>query len=124
MGLPVVPEVKEKVPILYQKRKRNLLKTQWNKHYKSPPKNVPYIGYQDPDEIDWSQYGPDRPTKRKKKKEYIVSSTSFQNSFVATFSFFGLLLPGILGTLFFLGVPIAKVSLHFYLFKILCLVTF
>ena len=117
-----VDEVKEKIPILYQKRKRNLLKTQWNKHYKSPPKNVPYIGYQDPDEIDWSQYGPDRPTKRKKKKEYVVSSASFQNSFVATFSFFGLLLPGILGTLFFLGVPIAKVGLGFNLFRIFCLV--
>jgi len=102
---------KEKLPIVYRHQNKNVLETKWNKNYKSSPKNVPYRGYQDPEEIDWSQYGPDRPTKRKNKKEYAASSTSFENSFVAKFSFFGLLLPGILGTLFFLGVPIAKVYL-------------
>ena len=108
--LKKIPGKKERLPIVYRHRKKDVLKTKWNKNYKTSPKNVPYRGYQDPEEIDWSQYGPDRPTKRKNKKEYAASSTSFENSFVAKFSFFGLLLPGILGTLFFLGVPIAKVA--------------
>jgi hypothetical protein len=98
---------------IYDNRKENIRKTKWNKHSKTSQKNVPYKEYQHPDEIDWSQYGPNRPTNtnKKKKKEYAASSATFENSFVAKFSFFGLLLPGILGTLFFLGVPIAKVNI-------------
>ena len=116
-----IPGRKEKLPIVYRHRKKNILKTKWNKNYKKSPQNVPYIGYQDPGEIDWSQYGPDRPTKRKNKKEYAASSTSFENSFVAKFSFFGLLLPGILGTLFFLGVPIAKVGVIEHIISVMLL---
>ena len=91
------------------KRRNTLLKTHWNQNAKSGNENrdVPYAGYQHPDEIDWSQYGPDRPGK-KKNEEYVASNSAFENSFVAKMSFFGLLLPGIMGTLFFLGVPIAK----------------
>ena len=41
------------------------MKTYWNKDYKSPKEKIPYKGYQDPNEIDWSVYGPDRPGKVK-----------------------------------------------------------
>ena len=111
---------KQTLPKLNPNRKKTILKTKWNKNSKQKKKNVPYKGYQHPDEIDWSQYGPDRPTKKKKKKkkEYVTSSTSLENSIVAKFSFFGLLLPGVLGTLFFLGVPIAKVSTGYLLINL------
>ena len=100
-------QIFKKIP---QKRNKYLLKPKWNKSFKPTRKNVPYEGYQNPDEIDWGQFGPDRPTK--KKQEYAASSTEFENSFVAKFSFFALLLPGLLGTLFFIGVPIAKVCMY------------
>ena len=99
---------------LPKNRRQQVVKTHWNQDFKDPNVEIPYAGYQHPDEIDWSQYGPDRPGKRKKQNEYLASEEDygFENSLVAKLSFFGLLLPGILGTLFFLGVPIAKVITH------------
>ena len=43
--------------------------TYWNKNYKkSEEHSYPYRGYQDPNAIDWSVYGPDRPGKVTKSK--------------------------------------------------------
>ena len=42
-----------------------LVSTQWNRNYREGESGFrkPYRGYQHPDEIDWSRYGPDRPGK-------------------------------------------------------------
>lgn len=87
-----------------------LVKTYWNKKYKKEKKIIPYHGYQDPNEIDWSVYGPDRPGKKPPPDtESIFSSLASDTQVISVFSFFGLLLPGILGSLYFLGVPLTQV---------------
>ena len=89
-----------------------LVKTYYNKKYKKRNKNhIPYQGYQDPNEIDWSVYGPDRPGKRPKPdEEFFFSSIASDTQLISVASFFGLLLPGILGSLYFLGVPLTQVG--------------
>ena len=89
-----------------------LVKTYYNKKYKKRNKNhIPYQGYQDPNEIDWSVYGPDRPGKRPKPdEEFFFSSIASDTQIISVASFFGLLLPGILGSLYFLGVPLTQVG--------------
>ena len=89
-----------------------LVKTYYNKKYKKRNKNhIPYQGYQDPNEIDWSVYGPDRPGKRPKPdEESFFSSIASDTQIISVASFFGLLLPGILGSLYFLGVPLTQVG--------------
>ena len=72
-----------------------LVKTYWNKKYKKEKKIIPYHGYQDPNEIDWSVYGPDRPGKKPPPDtESIFSSLASDTQVISVFSFFGLLLPG------------------------------
>ena len=92
-----------------------LVKTYYNKKYKKRNKNnIPYQGYQDPNEIDWSVYGPDRPGKRPKPdEEGFFSSIASDTQLISVASFFGLLLPGILGSLYFLGVPLTQVGFIF-----------
>ena len=42
----------------------SLVKTHWNRKFKTDSDSRrPYRGYQLPEEIDWSRYGPDRPGK-------------------------------------------------------------
>jgi len=94
------------------KQKNNLVKTYWNKNYKKSQNDVPYEGFQDPNEIDWSVYGPDRPGKKKISSEQGFFTVAASESHMVTIlSFFGLLLPGILSTLYFLGVPLTQVYL-------------
>ena len=44
-----------------------LVATQWNRNYREGESGFrkPYRGYQHPDEIDWSRFGPDRPGKER-----------------------------------------------------------
>ena len=87
-------------------------KTYYDINYKKGSKdNIPYHGYQDPNEIDWSVYGPDRPGKRPAPdEESVFSSITSDTHLITVVSFFGLLLPGILGSLYFLGVPLTQVN--------------
>ena len=41
--------------------------------------------------------------------DYLFSAIASESQMISVMSFFGLLLPGILGTLYFLGVPLAQV---------------
>ena len=42
--------------------------------------------------------------------DYLFSAIASESQMISVMSFFGLLLPGILGTLYFLGVPLAQVN--------------
>ena len=96
----------------FYKNQNVSVKTYYNRKYKKRKKNIPYHGYQDPNEIDWSVYGPDRPGKRPTPDdESIFSSIASDTELISVASFFGLLLPGILGSLYFLGVPLTQVGL-------------
>ena len=64
-----------------------------------------------PNLIDWKAYGPDRPGKKYvADEEFSFGAVSSESQLIAITSFFGLLLPGILSTLYFLGVPLTEVS--------------
>ena len=41
--------------------------THWNREFRGGESDFrpPYEGFQQPEEIDWARYGPDRPTKVK-----------------------------------------------------------
>ena len=94
------------------------VKTYYNRNYKKNKNNIPYYGYQDPNEIDWSVYGPDRPGKKPAPdEESIFSSIASDTQLISVMSFFGLLLPGILGSLYFLGVPLTQVKLILLLYQ-------
>ena len=42
------------------------VETHYNPSYQKSYSKAPYEGYQDPNKIDWSAYGPDRPGKVEK----------------------------------------------------------
>lgn len=96
-----------------EKTKNNLVATHWNRNYREGESGFrkPYRGYQHPDEIDWSRYGPDRPGKATGTGGSYLATIGSEFDLITVLSFFGLVLPGILGTLFFLGVPLTQVYL-------------
>lgn len=68
---------------------------------------TPYPGYQHPSAIDWTRYGPARPAITPELQQ--GSDQGLDSAVTILLAFFGLLLPGLLGSLAAIGVPLGKI---------------